>query len=229
VTDRYLAIGNVNTHFDTNDAGLKEELISAVVERLLSNDYLPPLTDFVNATEDALKACKVQWQIAIGNTISLFAVNYPYWNGISSALYKTWNMEKEDYTRWLAWSVLKPGRCGYMGFNDDSKMGIRLTSYEYDKGTIQKDFGDFTAFILTKTPAEKEAFYAAVAAHNELPDASADMIEKNQDYLVYRDGKYYDGRFPYYGGEIGANAIRKKVEIVKSWWQGLGITLKEPM
>jgi hypothetical protein len=224
VTNRYWVIGNVSERFDPNAEGLREEMTSMLVEHLLFNNTFPLIDDFVKATEDAMTACGVSWMF---NTTFL-SMNYPYWTGDKSALSKQWGLDYEDGSRWLGWSVLKSGRCGALGYENSVLSGIRIEEYLFDKGTPQKDFADFTAFILNRTPAQKEAFYAAVAAHNELSKATASQIEANYTYLVLRDGVYYDGRFPYYGGEIGANAIRQKAEIVKSWWQTLGITLQEP-
>jgi hypothetical protein len=229
VTDLYLVLGNASARFDPNAEDLKEELISLLVERLLCNsDRLPLLTDFVNATEDALRACKVTWQMQIGSKLSFMPMNYPYWDGLSSSLFKEWNMQHASYTRWKGWGLLKPGRLGYVGFYDEIIVGIHLTEYAYDKGTVAKDFGDFTAFVLTKTAAEKEAFYAAVAAADSLPLIDSSRVETDPELVVERNGVYYDRRFPLYGGQVGADAIRAKVAIVKAWWQQAGITLKEP-
>jgi hypothetical protein len=199
-----------------------------LVEHLLFNNSFPSIDDFVKATEDAITACGAVWLFNIGSGTTTISSNYPYWSGDKSATGTTWGLNYEDGSQWLGWSVLKPGRCGYMGYENSSYSGIKITAYNFDKGTTKKDFADFTAFILNRTAAHKEAFYAAVAAHNELPKAVARQIEENQPYLVLRDGEYYDGRFPFYGGEIGANAIKIKVDIVKSWWKTLGIVLIEP-
>jgi hypothetical protein len=221
VTDRYLVLGNASSRFDPNAEGLKEELISLVVERLLGNsDRLPSLSDFVTATENATTACGVSWSLA--------RMNYPYWSGVTGSSSYDWGLESELHTRWLGYSILKSGRRGLVEFEDRTLMGIHYRVFAFDKGTAEQDFGDFTAFVLTKTAAEKEAFYAAVAANDSLQLASANIVEKYPEFIVERNGVYYDRRWPYYGGQIGADAIKAKVAIVKAWWQQVGITLKEP-
>jgi hypothetical protein len=227
VTDRYLVLGNAGQRFDPNAEGLKEEMISLLVERLLSNsDRLPKLDDFVAATENAVTACGAVWM----NGTSIFAINYPYWNGIlnvGGGSYD-WTLFYELRTPWLGYGVLKPGREGFVAYANESLAGFHIRAFSADKGTKEKDFGDFTAFLLTKTAAEREAFYTSVAVADSLGLTDSTTFAKYPERVEVRDGKYYDKRFPYYGGQIGADAIRAKVAIVRAWWQQLGITLKEP-
>jgi hypothetical protein len=227
VTDRYLVLGNASQRFDPNIEGLKEEMISLLVERLLSNrDRLPKLDDFVATTENAVTACGSVWMIGT----FFLKMNYPYWDGILNVAGSSynWSVGYELRTPWLGYGILKPGREGLQEYSNESVIGFHIRAFSIDKGTKEKDFGDFTAFLLTKTAAEREAFYTSVAAADSLGLTDSTTFADHPEWVVVRDGKYYDGRFPYYGGQIGADAIRAKVAIVRAWWQQLGITLKEP-
>jgi hypothetical protein len=224
VTDKYLVLANAGARFDPDAEGLKEELLSLLVERIVSGSITNthPIGDFVNITLDAVTAR------GLDLNATLSGMYLPYIDGLKT--FKTWYLLSDgpDATPWLASGQLKAGRLGYMGFEDRALYGYRTITYSYDKCTHAKDFGDFTAFILTKTAEEREAFYAAVAENDVLRIASENDITNQQEWVVERDGQYYDKRYPIYGGPIGANAIRDKVEFVKKWWEQAGYPLQEP-
>jgi hypothetical protein len=230
VTDQYVVLGNASSRFNPTAAELKAELISLIVERLFGNkDRLPSIADFVKVTEEAVTASGAVFYTEYG---SYMGMNYPYLDGPGTSYSTSWYATSDIFTPWLGRGVLKSGRLGHVDFSDETMFGYRLTSHGFNKGTTTKDFADFTAFILTTTAAEKEAFYNNVAANDSLtqiPDSTAaKYATSNPIRLVVRDGKYYDGAFPNTGGPIGAKAIRDKVAIVKAWWQQLGLPLKEP-
>ncbi|MDR2627826.1 MAG: hypothetical protein LBC40_07310 [Dysgonamonadaceae bacterium] len=224
VTDRYLVFANASARFNPDAEGLKEELMSLVIERLVSGSIINtyPINDFAKISLDATYAS------GFDPNASLTPAAIPYIDGLTS--FKTWDLITggQAGTPWLGRGVLEPGRLGYMSFSDRMIIGLRITAYSYDKCTIAKDFADFTVFVLTKTAAEKEAFYTAVAENDELNVAEPSHVEKQYAWVVERDGVYYDSRYPLYGGRLGADAIRDKVEFVKTWWTRVGYPLEEP-
>jgi hypothetical protein len=217
VTGDYLVIGNVGARLNTSAADFKYNMISLIVDRLLFNQSLPELIEIKNITENAAAAVGRAIYLASGSVHNL---NYPYWDGRAGAV-DTWTLGaseppadiyKIERTHWLGLGILNMGRPGYRGYTDEEIWGLRQISFAYSRGTIRQDFADFVAFILTKTPAERETFLATVAAN------------RNCDPL---DNGGSDTRFPH-GGEVGAQAMRDKITAVRAYFKNnLGFDLPE--
>jgi hypothetical protein len=200
VTSGSLTIGGVNEHF-VGSQEIKEGLISIFVERLLANSKAFPWPDeFVKVTDDLYE------QAMGGVASSTYNSNYPYWDGdFENVGY--WSATIADGpTTWLGRGVLSPGRLGDLSYETLSLGGTVYELPTCAKGTMGNDFGNFVVFILTKTVAEKEAFYAYVAS-------------------ITTNGGV---RYPH-GGPAAAEAIKQKVQIVKNYFQEhVGIELKDP-
>lgn len=196
VTAGNLVVANVNSRFNNPpSATLKGELVSLFVERLLANANVAWPEKFVALTDSIY-----------GTSIPslVYNSNYPYWDGDFSAI-KTWTALTEGYTGWWGRGILNMGRLGNMSYSGQAYGSIMITSYGYARGTAAQDFGDYVAFILTKTPAEKQAFYDTVAAV-PVPDA----------------------RYPE-GGPIAVSAIKRKVQLVKDYFkENFNVELREP-
>jgi hypothetical protein len=197
VSSGAITIGGVNEHF-VGSPEVKEGLISIFVERLLNNSKTFPWPDeFMNVS------------VALFEATNLSNLYYPHWNGDFTKIEYWTGTVADGPTFWLGRGILKPGRLGDLSYSRQSFMGILLESALCAKATVGNDFGDFVAFILTKTVAEKEDFYAYV---RNLPPYDT----------------YGDARLPQGGPEAEA-AIRQKVQIVKNYFkEHVGIELKDP-
>jgi hypothetical protein len=240
-TSDYLVIGNAGPRFDDKKEGLREELISLFVDRLLYNTTLPDIEAFQKITEDATTAAGASWVTVSGNVVFWSGNNYPYWDGRMHDILigeassgSTWvNYYNADDTPWLGRGIRKMGRAGYVGFSNRNLFGIAYKSFSYMKATVKQDFGDFVAFVVTTPPAEREAFYAQVDADKTcalggLSDDERSGEKPIPDHLfqIPPDTTWYDGRFPY-AGTLGANAMREKDAYVKAYFKAnLNINLE---
>jgi hypothetical protein len=199
VTSSSLTISGVNEHF-VGTSEVKEELISIFVERLLANSKAFPWPEeFLAVTEDLYN------QAMEGVTASVKNMYYPYWSGDFSDIDSWMATAEEGPTDWLGRGILKPGRLGDLSYDRRSFYGYELTSPACAKATLANDFADFVVFILTKTVAEKEAFYAYVES------------------IVSSDARYPQG------GPLAAAAIRQKVQVVKEYFKThAGVELRDP-
>ncbi|MDR1415979.1 MAG: hypothetical protein LBJ57_01010 [Prevotellaceae bacterium] len=199
ITSKYLVLGNVGTRFDPEAENLQEELLSLFIEYLCANNKLPPIpAEFQKASE---KAATSVGAVIYSATSSLPNTNYPYWDGGSG--FTSWGGiggDVPDATPWLGRGILKIGRIGRTGYERRVILGMDIAMYEFHKGTVEQDFADFAAFILSKTPTERETFYAEIEA----------------DTSVYTYDGVGDPRFPY-AGPAGAEAMRVKDGMVKSY------------
>jgi hypothetical protein len=196
-----MVIANVNSDFNNPpSATLKEDLISLFVERLLANSKLPWPDEFA-AVSDALFAAS-----------GLSSSYQPYWDGDFTSI-KSWGLYMADFTDWWGRAVLKTGRLGDMGYSASSMFSYIIIYYNLSKGTVGQDFGDYVAFILTKTAAEKQAFYDMVAAR-----------PLTQDVPGYNP----DPRTPQ-GGPPAVEAMKHKVQLVKNYFkENFNVELKDP-
>ncbi|MDR3187578.1 MAG: hypothetical protein LBT94_00110, partial [Prevotellaceae bacterium] len=195
ITDKYLALGNVNERFNPTLA-LQEELLSLFIEYLFNNNRMPPVPEGIKAATE--KAATDVGAIIYTNP-SRPNSNYPYLDG----RYTTWAGTGDDSTAtpWLGRGILKMGRIGMTGYSRDVIYGIDLRSYSVHRGTLAQDLADFAAFILLHSPNEREAFYAQVEADS-----------RAYTYVGYPP----DPRFPY-GGPAGAAAMRAKDAVAQSY------------
>jgi hypothetical protein len=217
ITESALVIANINEKFnkpgEEYTATLKEDLVSLIVERLLSNAATPFPDDFIRVTTDFfdLKMSVITPALLIP---FVKPMHNPYWDGDPNAsmLYDRWSVEVGaaiPQTSWWGRGLVKTGRRGELSWQLNA--GTGLVYQGISRPTQAQDFGDFVAFILTKTAAEKEAFYATVAAQ---PDRSGTTA--------------YPGAFPY-GGAESLGIIKQKVQMAKDYFQtNLGVTLQEP-
>jgi hypothetical protein len=232
-TGEYLVIGNAGPRFDDKKEGLREELISLFVDRLLYNTTLPRLTDFQKITEEATTASGAEYEYSSGGYIFKVSMNYPYWDGLSDASSSTepssgasWaSYGTMDNTIWIGRGIRKVGRAGYIGREYRSLMGSVMDSYEFMKATVKQDFADFAAFIITTPTAEREAYYAQVDADKRcnIGSPNDDQLSGVTPFPTYLfqqppDTAWYDARFPF-AGTLGANAMRAKDAYVKAYFK----------
>jgi hypothetical protein len=230
VTGDYLVIANAGARLDTAAADFKYNLISLVVERMLFNQNLPEPIELKDVTERVAGERQLVIYINVNGTPIVNGPNYPYWDGKPNSGTVVWLTSLDPgedplapivKTKWNGLSILNMGRKGFYGFSRKVYFGIELRSVYYSKGTLKQDFADFAALIFTKTPAQREAFFAAVEANKECvrqdPDPSKPYIAE--------DGR--DLRTPY-GDTEGANGMREKVGLVKAYFKAnLGFDMPE--
>jgi hypothetical protein len=229
VTGDYLVLGNVAPRLDTTSAQLRYDLISLFVERMLFTTSLPEPLELRDVTE------RIAATIGCGifSSLGTKTLNYPYWDGTASFLGKHWLAgasempadpvaEGQRKTMWQGLGILNMGRIGDEEFDAELVLGIiAYVSWTPCKGTIRQDFADIAALIFTKTPAEREAIFSDIAANISCaygtPSASAPWVTEDNR----------DTRFPY-GGQEGANGLREKVALVKTYFRThLELTLPE--
>ncbi|MDR2131356.1 MAG: hypothetical protein LBP56_09385 [Odoribacteraceae bacterium] len=201
VTASSMVIANVNKNFNNPPSEtLKEDLISLFVERLLANKNLPWPDAFVAVSDELFRAT------------GLAASYHPYWNGDFVNI-KSWGLVVPDFTDWWGRGILKIGRLGDMGFSVFVWGAYEIETYDLAKATAGQDFGDYVAFILTKTAAEKQAFYDIVAAR---------PLTQNVP------GGNPDPRTPQ-GGPPAVEVMKRKVQLVKDYFkENFNIELKDP-
>jgi hypothetical protein len=219
VTGDYLAIGDVGERFDPADPEVKFNLISLIVERLLFNHNMPDPDELRAVTEKVAD----QIGLAIYSMGQPNSMLYPYWDGDATSTSRTWiaasgiDLDPSvTMTLWQGLGILNMGRRGDTGFSDRSYSGIRIVSPSYSKGTLNQDFADFAALIFTKTPAEREAFFAAVEANTTCMYADYDPNTAAEKPWISPDNR--DLRYPF-GGKAGADAMREKVNLVKQYFK----------
>jgi hypothetical protein len=232
-TGEYLVIGNAGPRFDDKKEGLREELISLFVDRLLYNTTLPTLDNFQKFSEDATAAAGLPWETVSGGVVRKSPLSYPYWDGLASATSSSayssgayWDcLNTTDKPFWLGRGILKVGRAGYFAREYRSLVGVVVDIYELRKPTVKQDFGDFVAFIITTPPADREAFYAQVDADKRCQESSLNEEERSgekpiADYKFQAppDSAWFDARYPF-GGTLGANAMREKDAYVKAYFK----------
>jgi hypothetical protein len=229
-TGSYLVIGNAGPRFDDKKEGLREELLSLFVERMLYNTTLPALDAFQKFSEDATTATGATWEITSNGIVLQVPSNYPYWDGLAgtSSLTtrssgSTWSGDNDGKTLWLGRGIRKVGHAGCIYREYRNLVGINIDSYSFVKATLKQDFADFVAFLVTTPPAQREAFYAQVDANKRcnLASLTDDMRTGEKPipdyyYQPLPDTTWFDARFPY-AGTLGANAMRQKDAYVKTY------------
>lgn len=161
ISKNNMTIGQVNPSFKADAAGLQEAWISLFIERMMLNkNFWPHPTEFE--------------QVNGGGTTFLGC----YWDG-NYDLVQTWmgsypEGHSSEKFQWWEKGILKPGRLGCSGYV--SMMDGLLEMYTYTKGTLEQDFGDYAAFIMTKTPAEKEAFWQTIREKAAKQEYDADEV-----------------------------------------------------
>jgi hypothetical protein len=189
---------------------------------MMANKNLPnhPIAAFELLTDNfykaVLQAFTTFWSI-------IYPMYYPYWDGDYGNMV-TWIEQGEspaDSTEWLGRAVLKYGRLGVNEMDYQKFQGVLMETTYFSRGTVEQDFGDYVAFILTKTAIEKEAFYADVAARRNTARQVVN-VETGKTGSDNRNG------YPH-GGSPAVEVIKQKVDLVKNWFQNsLNITLQEP-
>jgi hypothetical protein len=232
-TSNYLVLGNAGPRLDEKKEGLREELISLFVDRLLYNTTLPDVEAVQTITENAMLAAGATWGVTMPNgSFYKVALSYPYWDGLptttsstSPSLGSYWMCETTDKTVWLGRGIRKVGRAGYVGFEYRNTAGTPQRTHSFRRATVKQDFADFAAFIITTPSAEREAYYAQVEADKRCATTSLTEDESNgvvpiaaHKFQVPPDTLWYDARFPY-GGTLGANAMRDKDAYVKGYFK----------
>jgi hypothetical protein len=229
-TGDYLVIGNAGTRFDERNEGLREELLSLFIDRMLYNNSLPAIDAFRKFSEDATLASGIVWESSSGGYTFLYPDNYPYWDGQASTTSTTtrssgdsWAASAKTHTPWNGRSVLKVGRAGCNGYEARNLMGITYAVYLFVKPTLRQDFGDFASFIISTSAAERETFYAQVEANKTCNTRRLTEDERSGAkpipdtyFQLPPDTLWYDSRFPY-GGTHAANAMRLKDAYVKAY------------
>ncbi|MDR1527558.1 MAG: hypothetical protein LBS46_07835 [Dysgonamonadaceae bacterium] len=231
VTGEYLVIGNIGERLDTTSAQLRFDLISLLVERLLNNKEFPEPNELRAVSEAVASQIKLTIFDARGG---IFSFNYPYWSGKTTDTGKSWSAAatvpvedkfKIEKTLWQGLGILNMGRRGYASYEDATLLGYRIISFDYSRGTLRQDFADFAALILTTTPAEREAIFAAVEANTACLYSKYDPAKAETQPWITTDDR--DTRFPF-GGKAGADAMREKVRLVKAYFKThLNMTLPE--
>ena len=190
ITRNYVVVGRVSESFDFESKETKEELISLFVERMLGNrNFWPKPQAFLDVT---------------GEDYGTFGVG-KYWTGAFND-FAYWGSstpvgDASEYFDWWKNGILKHGRLIHTGYERQMVWGIiEFISWNMAKTTIGQDFGDYVAFIISRTAAEKETFFADVAS-----------------------------RPTSYGGAAAVEKMRTKMQLVKDYFQtNFGITLQEP-
>ncbi|MDR0544348.1 MAG: hypothetical protein LBG30_03250 [Odoribacteraceae bacterium] len=155
VTRNALILSHVSKDFDPTSTSLKEDFISLFIERMMVNSNLWPRPDAFAAIAEA-----------DGGT----AFSTVYWAGDLGDLAYWWSSTPEGFVypdgytgptstvhQWYRSGILKMGRLGLRGItNYGDPYGYIFLIY---CGTIGQDFGDYVNFIISKTAAQKEAFF----------------------------------------------------------------------
>ena len=129
---------------------------------------------------------------------------------------------EETWHTWDAWigCELRRARIGVQQVyvHQKNKNDESFTLYQYYRTSHAQALGDYVAFIVTTTAAEKEAFWAEVAAAAANPD--------NAFYGLQSDGESY--------GTLGKKVkedllpdMQKRMNLVKEIFADLGITLAD--
>jgi hypothetical protein len=231
-TGEYLVIGNASSRFDDQKEGLREELLSLFVERLLYNTTLPKLDEFKEFSEDATRASGAVWEFTLNGFVTKVPMNYPYWDGLGMpgstterSYGATWVNDPKEETPWLGRGILKVGHSGCVFHEYRNLSGQIVNTYSFVKATLKQDFADFAAFITTTPAAEREAFYTQVEANKRCSTTTLTEDMRNgtkpiPDYFFQlpSDTLWYDARSPY-GGTFGATAMRQKDAYVKTYFK----------
>ena len=188
VTRNYIVIGHVSADFDFTSRDMKEVLISLFVERMMiNNKSWPKPQAFLDVS---------------GESYGSFGGNY--WNGeFNDLAYWTSSYPPGGATEYFDWwrlGMLRHGRLIHHGYEHTVLWGMDFSLWAMAKLTTGQDFGDYVAFIISRTAAEKETFFADVAS-----------------------------RPTSYGGAAAVAKMRTKMQLVKDYFQtNFGITLTEP-
>jgi hypothetical protein len=182
VTRNALVISHVSKDFDPTSTAFKEDLVSLFVERMMVNANLWPRPDAFAAIAEADAA--VSWLSKI------------YWDGDLNTLAYWWGSVPEGFVpgpefpdapppahEWLRSGILKMGRLGYRRVTIAEGTGPAFITY---CGTLGQDFGDYVSFIISKTVAEKEAYYTYLASQpdtffatdTEIVRTGAEVVER---------------------------------------------------
>lgn len=187
ISKNNITVALVNKDFKEDAGGLEDAWISLFIERMMFNtNFWPFPAEFAKVNG--------------GKTGTLGA----YWSGNYEDIHMWFNSCPEGHIsenfEWWTKGLLKPGRLGCA--NHASMMGGAIEMFGYWKGTIAQDFGDYAAFIVTKTPAEKEAFWQEVQAKAPIQGYNAvEVLEM----------------------------MKKKVELVQQYFKtNFGFELSEP-
>lgn len=150
ISKNNITVAMVNKNFKDDSEGLEEAWISLFIERMMFNtNFWPSPTEFAKVNGGKIGTPGTYWS---GN----YSDSHHMWFNSFPAGHTSEKFE------WWADAVLKPGRLGCSSYASMTMGSLFMEMYGYWKGTIAQDFGDYAAFIVTKTPAEKEAFWQTV-------------------------------------------------------------------
>ena len=148
-------------------------------------------------------------------------VNYGlYWNSFDEIVNgeNLWHVP----TIWYQ-SELRPGRVGVCELNLFSSEQVAEVGYptayyaNYFRPSLAQVMGDYVAFIVTTTAAEKEAYYAEVEASLSLEENGFFAFPPAEDYLN-GSGKTKEDVLP---------DIKARVELCKEYFAQYGVTLAD--
>lgn len=148
-------------------------------------------------------------------------VNYGlYWNSFDEIVNgeNLWHVP----TIWYQ-SELRPGRVGVCELNLFSSEQVAEVGYptayyaNYFRPSLAQVLGDYVAFIVTTTAAEKEAYYAEVEASLSLEENGFFAFPPTEDYLN-GSGKTKEDVLP---------DIKARVELCKEYFAQYGVTLAD--
>ncbi len=149
--------------------------------------------------------------------LEVFSDDPEEWKHLSFGGEETWHM-------WNAWlgCELRPARIGvqqiYLHPGHYDETITAAANYQYCRTSHAQALGDYVAFIVTTTAAEKEAFWAEVEAAAANPD--------NAFYGLQSDGESYGTL----GKKVKENLLpdmQKRMNLAKEIFADLGITLAD--